>query len=72
LKTTKEDFKLAAKNKKELRLGKSTTYDVENQKDDQKKVIDKKDISEERDEIEKVRQQMEDEERKQLDAIKNG
>jgi len=70
LKTTKEDFKLAAKNKKELRLGKSTTYDVENQKDDQKKVIDKKDISEERDEIEKVRQQMEDEERKQLDAIK--
>lgn len=55
MKTTKEDFELAAKNKKEVRFGKSTTYDVDNLKDDQKKVIDEKDISDGRDEIEKVR-----------------
>ncbi len=55
MKTTKEDFELAAKNKKEVRFGKSTTYDVDNPKDDHKKVIDEKDISDGRDEIEKVR-----------------
>ncbi len=55
LKTTKEDFELAAKNKKEVRFGKSTTYDVDNPTDDQKKVIDEKDISDGRDETERVR-----------------
>jgi hypothetical protein len=38
-----------------VRFGKSTTYDVDNPRDDQKKVIDEKDISDGRDEIEKVR-----------------
>lgn len=56
LKTTKEDFELAAKNKKEVRFGKSSTYDVvDNPTDDQKKAIDEKDISEGLNETERVR-----------------
>ena len=43
MKTTKEDFDNAAKNKKEVKFGKSTTYAVD---EEQIKQIGEKDISE--------------------------
>ena len=59
MKTTKEDFENAAKNKKEVKFGKSTTYDVDKPIIDSKKVIIyEQDISDARDETEKIKQKI--------------
>ena len=75
LKTTKADFAKAAENKKEVRFGKSTTYEVMMDSDDSgvfnktdmdkdgkgsprlksKKIVDEKDLSDGRDEAEKIK-----------------
>ena len=75
LKTTKADFAKAAENKKEVRFGKSTTYQVNAESDDSghfnkadmtldgrgsprptKKVIQETDLSDGRDEAEKIKE----------------
>ena len=89
LKRAKEEAE-AAKSKKEVRFGKSTTYQVENTNDSandtdenfnsegikqsgsprpSKKIIETKDLSDGRDEKEKIKEQMELEEKQALEAL---
>lgn len=79
MKTTTEDFENAAKNKKGVRFGNSTTYQVdgddspkgEKSKDNKdKKVIDVKDLSDARDEKEKVKALIEKEDKMKLEEAK--
>ena len=74
MKTTKADFDKAAENKKEVKWGKTTTYQVNVDSDDSglfnnadmmrdgkgsprpKKVIGETDLSDGRDEVEKIKQ----------------
>ena len=77
LKTTKEDFDNAQKNKKEVRFGKSITYQVDQvdsqtslKYDGEKKVIEEKDISDGRDETDRIKQLLEEEEKRQLEEIR--
>ena len=67
MKTTKEDFDNAAKNKKEVKFGKSTTYAVD---EEQIKQIGEKDISEGRNETERIKHLIEEEEKNQMEAMK--
>ena len=75
LKTTKEDFDKAALAKKEVRFGKSITYQVEGDNDSSsqandskveaqkaKTIIEEKDLSDGRDEKEKIKELLEKEE----------
>lgn len=90
MKTTKSDFEKAAENKKGVRFGKSTTYQVDVDSDDSgfynrvdmnkeggkgsprlsKKIVAETDLSDGRDEAEKIRQQLEAEKEEQLNELK--
>lgn len=74
MKTTKEDFDKAALAKKEVRFGKSITYQVEGDNDSSqandskveaqkaKTIIEEKDLSDGRDEKERIKELLEKEE----------
>ncbi len=74
LKTTKEDFaKKADGEKKGVRFGKSITYEVGEGDESvlsDKKIIGEKDLSDGRDEKEKIRAQLEAEEKQQLEELR--
>ena len=89
LKTTKEDFENAAKSKKEVRFGKSTTYQVARDEEDDgtfnnadldrdgkgsprptKKIIEEVDLSDGRDEKEKAKQLLEQQEKEREEELK--
>lgn len=55
------------KNKKEVKFGKSTTYEVD---EEQIKQIGEKDISEGRNETERIKHLIEEEEKNQMEAMK--
>lgn len=77
LKTTAADHEKAKDSKKEVKFGKSITYQVEGgdepslltEKGD-RKIIDEKDLSDGRDEKERIKAMMELEEAKQLEELK--
>ena len=90
LKTTKADFEKAAENKKGVRFGKSTTYDVVADQNDsghfynadmdkdgkgsprpnKRKIVQEKDLSDGRDEADKIKEQLEKEKAAQLEEMK--